>query len=476
MTYHTRETSPRFAHDSCLPDDLFEVTLLDDFTTGRTDPDTGFRVYDKVEHRHQKQPWCWDRVYGCGGTCEFCGGPVETQEQGIWRPAAPRTAPRIVLNLGMGADSVAEILRFIHEPETRPCPLQDMLVITAMTGNEWPVTGRLMETHILPLFREHGIRYVQVARGGQFEESGIVVLDDSRSPQRMIMAGDWALSDEMISGGTVPQVAGPRRCSIKFKGWVIDRFLETEMDGAPFLQLMGFEANEPGRASQDTRDGNSAQRTGVYPLIEWGWDREQCERYIKQLTGVDWPKSACVFCPFALQNKDGRNRVLASFKADPASGIAALMMERLAVALNPNQGLAKDRQLADILRATGGHTEALRLFLNELNSTTWRLYRVRRVIRGRKDDPSKPANGARKVEALAEGSRGQMLGELEQLAADQDLVLTAGADHVLRAWVRERGDGPYPVFEEFYVAAPAGAADKEGRGFAAAWAALEKAA
>lgn len=34
----------------------------------------------------------------------------------------------------MGADSTA-LLRWIHEPDTRPCDLDGLLVITAMTGD-----------------------------------------------------------------------------------------------------------------------------------------------------------------------------------------------------------------------------------------------------------------------------------------------------------------------------------------------------
>jgi hypothetical protein len=73
---------------------------------------------------------------------------------------------RVVLSYGMGADSTALLLRWVHEPATRPCELADLLVITAMTGDEWPVTGHLVTRHLLPLLREHGIRWVQVARAG----------------------------------------------------------------------------------------------------------------------------------------------------------------------------------------------------------------------------------------------------------------------------------------------------------------------
>jgi hypothetical protein len=46
-----------------------------------------------------------------------------------------RPAARAVLSYGMGADSTALLLRWIHEPATRPCALDQLLVITAMTGD-----------------------------------------------------------------------------------------------------------------------------------------------------------------------------------------------------------------------------------------------------------------------------------------------------------------------------------------------------
>ena len=40
------------------------------------DPVTGYRVYDKVPHRHQREPWHWWPVYGAPEPCYVCGLPV----------------------------------------------------------------------------------------------------------------------------------------------------------------------------------------------------------------------------------------------------------------------------------------------------------------------------------------------------------------------------------------------------------------
>jgi hypothetical protein len=66
----------KWAHDDCLPADQLETFMLDDFSTRRTDPVTGFAVYDKVPHVHQNWPWHWHPVYGGAHPCYVCGKPV----------------------------------------------------------------------------------------------------------------------------------------------------------------------------------------------------------------------------------------------------------------------------------------------------------------------------------------------------------------------------------------------------------------
>jgi hypothetical protein len=66
-------------------------------------------------------------------------------------------------------DSTAILLRWIFEPASRPCPLENITVITSMTGDEFEDTERDVTTYILPMLREHSVRFVQVARHGAKE-------------------------------------------------------------------------------------------------------------------------------------------------------------------------------------------------------------------------------------------------------------------------------------------------------------------
>jgi hypothetical protein len=64
-----------------------------------------------------------------------------------------------ILSYGMGVESSAILVRWIMSPEARPCPLDELIVVTAQVGDEYRDTGRDVETHILPLMRSNRIRY-----------------------------------------------------------------------------------------------------------------------------------------------------------------------------------------------------------------------------------------------------------------------------------------------------------------------------
>lgn len=377
--------------------------------------------------------------------------------------------PDVCFSLGMGVDSVALALLWIHDPATRPCPLDRILFVSAMTGDEWPITGAMMTDHLLPVFRENHIRYAQIARAGMRDADGIKVLDDSREPRHMYLRGPVSLSQEMVRAGTVPQVGGHRKCSLKWKGWPIDQFLAREMPDS-YVQVMGYEAGERTRADKDTAKGNSDRRTGRYPLIEMGWDRPTCQEWIRAQLGVTWPKSACVYCPFALTNEEGRDRVLDRYADDPADGLPALMMEHIARTLNPRQGLAGSKRstsgmaaaktLIGLLEADPRQHVLLRMHRERLESVPWKLFEVQRAYRA-------PGQAPRRLRTIASGSRDEMTAALRAEAAGTTMELSAH-DGIERAWRMRRSPG-YPAAEWLLAAAPAGPADKTGRGFTEAW-------
>jgi hypothetical protein len=173
-------------------------------------------------------------------------------------------APRVVLSYGMGVDSTAVLLRWIHEPESRDFSLDELVVCTAMTGDEFDSTGQAVEDTVLPLLRDHRIRFVQVARAQRKTTEtglGVAVLDDSRSPARLHFEGAYRLSDEMLSAATVPQLGGARLCSVHAKGSALDPIIARITAGQPYRHALGFEVGERARAFKDGLF-NTGRRTG----------------------------------------------------------------------------------------------------------------------------------------------------------------------------------------------------------------------
>ena len=386
--------------------------------------------------------------------------------------SSPARTPSVVLSYGLGVDSTAILLRWLTDPTSRSFDLADLVVVTAMTGDEWEQTGLDVAEHILPLMRQHGVRFVQCARERRLVTTagdGVAVLDDSTSPTVLHLGGAYRLSDEMREAGTVPQTGGARLCSVHSKGDALDPVIASLTAGLAYQHVIGFEANEPKRAVKDT-GYNTEVRTGVYPLIEWGWDRAACEAFILDVTGVAWDKSACVFCPFALSNKAGRARVLTRYAEQPAAGVATLLMEHGALALNPQQGLIGGTRAVDVVRQAG-LTGVLDAFDAALDAEPMALFEVRRVLRPRTDDPTKMANAARAVRTLATGSRAQMAAALADAATAHGRSVVHGDDGIGRVWLRARGP-VLPTGEHFLVVAPSVVKDKEHDRFDQWWDAL----
>jgi hypothetical protein len=388
----------------------------------------------------------------------------------------------IVLSYGLGVDSTALLLRWIEEPASRDFDLSRLLVVTAMTGDEWPRTGELVEEHILPRLRDAGIAYAQVARRGPSNTVGAVVLEAGDSPKELHIEGAYTLHDDLTAAGSVPQTTGKRLCSLKFKGWPIDTYLRDHAPEAtrhafgyergeagraercashmPWRLVFGFEAAEQSRARR-AQDFDSPARVAEFPLIEWGWDREDCQRYIYEVTGVpDWPKSACVYCPFALTSKAGRERTLQRYAEAPESALKTLMLEWRALCLNPRAGLIAGDRFVELIAERRPDIAAR--FHQELAVEPHALYRVRRLWRPRREDPEKVANANRDLQVLATGSRDECRRRLH------DLGQVSCADGIERVF-RVRRRGALPAREDFFVAGPAGARSKALRSFDSWW-------
>jgi hypothetical protein len=373
----------------------------------------------------------------------------------------------VVLSWGMGADSTAILWRWLHDPQSRWFDLADLIVLTAQVGDEFADTHHLGETVVLPALAERGIRLVQVARCGPSERDGIVVLDDTTAPSRLhISGGGWRLSDELRRSATLPQVAASRRiCSTKFKGFPLDGWCESNIDG-PFDHVLGFNAEEERRAERDTGYSRPG-RQSRYPLIEWGWGRLELEAYLLAQTGIAWPRSCCVFCPFAGSSASLPGH-LERWVQHPDQAVDALLLEHVSLALNPNMALFGARRAIDEVRSAA-LTSLLDRFTARLDMVEHAVYEVRRVLPVAADDPTRRAPVWRSVEVLATGSAAAMRELLDRHAAAAHVPVERGDDGIDRVWVSRRGD-TWPTTEHLIVAAPAGGISKARPGFDARWA------
>jgi hypothetical protein len=85
---------------------------------------------------------------------------------------------------------------------------------------------------------------------------------------------------------------GRRQCTYQFKMRPIRRRIhELTKDRADLL--MGISLDEV----QRMRDSDVGYIRNEYPLVDLGWKRWDCQRYLAE-KGVDAPRSACVFCPY----------------------------------------------------------------------------------------------------------------------------------------------------------------------------------
>ncbi|MFJ5121921.1 hypothetical protein [Kitasatospora sp. NPDC088548] len=398
----------------------------------------------------------------------------------------PNTLPTL-LSWGRGADSTAIIVGFLEDPTAYGlrADLSDLTIVTACTGDEWPAVDDLAERLVLPLLRRANVRLVQIARGGPSDTDGIVVLDDSRQPYRLHRRGPWALSDELRTSGTVPQFAqGRRTCSIKFKGWPLDRWAAAEFGGAPYRHVIGYEYDEQQRADRDeTYTGTG--RVPWYPLIEWGWTRRHVQRYLRAELGIaEYPKSYCAECCFP-ESADSLPAHLGRLREYPELAAAVLVMERVAMSLNPNSTLFKNRSLLGLIEEDD-NAAALAQFERELTSGESAVYDVRRIVFPRRTtwcrerhgkscrtpgadcrDPEAKGVAWRSVRQVFVGSPDAAAARLHASAAERGRPVTT-KDGISRVQYAERGR-LYPTYEGFLVAAPAVVRDKQRAGFEQAW-------
>jgi hypothetical protein len=178
---------------------------------------------------------------------------------GLFDVDTPAT-PTVVMSWGLGVDSSYILARWLTDPTSRDFDLADLVVLTAMVGNEFAQTARDAETAFLPLLAAHGVRYIQVGRSRRnvtADGEGVVIFDDSRNPTTLHIGGDYTLGDELLTAATVPQIGGARRCSIKSKANVLTSDLSDWATNCPEYKVTAVQitpSNGPTQWQDDYMD------------------------------------------------------------------------------------------------------------------------------------------------------------------------------------------------------------------------------
>lgn len=165
----------------------------------------------------------------------------------------------IVVSYGGGTNSTAMLIG-LHERGERPD-----LILFADTGGEKP----------------HTYDYLVELR---------IWLDSVGFPQmKIVSAPNETLYWACIKNKSLPSIAyGFKTCSLRFKREPIEKYLRNH-GAKEATRLLGIDADEPHRAKE--------YPFVRYPLIEWGWGRQECIDAIAR-AGLSQPgKSACFFCP-----------------------------------------------------------------------------------------------------------------------------------------------------------------------------------
>lgn len=188
----------------------------------------------------------------------------------------------VVAAWGAGTNSTALIIELVRRGE-----IPDMTLLAAMP--EQPHTRQL-----IPLFRQwmddHGVPNEIVEYQARFFKH-------------------WppytSLLDACLTNGTLPSIAfGQHSCSARHKISPQDKWVKAWppaqhawANGRKIIRLIGYDCSTRDNQRYAHREGHVSHLYEYrYPLREWGFTREDCERIISEEGLPPFHKSSCFFC------------------------------------------------------------------------------------------------------------------------------------------------------------------------------------
>jgi len=192
-----------------------------------------------------------------------------------------------LVSFGGGANSTAVLIGMYQ----KGIPVD--LILFADTGAEHPHTYQFIEIMDTWL-ADRGLPRITV------------VQNVDKNGERL------TLETECLRSKTLPSIAyGKKRCSQKHKIAPQDKFCnhyppcqEVWKRGEKVFKYIGYDAGEIRRRDNALQyDSQDKKYAKVYPLIDWDWHRDDCNREI-EMAGLPLPgKSSCFFCPSMKKNE-----------------------------------------------------------------------------------------------------------------------------------------------------------------------------
>lgn len=207
-----------------------------------------------------------------------------------------------LLSYGGGQDSTAILYRLIYDPEFRKkyAP-DDLVVVMADTCNEHHETYEQVK-HAEWLCEQHKIPFIflQEYATGDWKK-GLIAFYEAKSTvgskafrktctMRLKINPIYNWLDEYLHERYGTSVSGKKKAIRQFA-----------LEHGKIDVIIGIAKGEEKRAGTNEESKDRWMREAinkVYPLIEIGWGRKECQEYIA-LTGHDIPlPSNCILCPF----------------------------------------------------------------------------------------------------------------------------------------------------------------------------------
>lgn len=182
----------------------------------------------------------------------------------------------LIVAYGGGVNSTAFLIEFVRRG------IKPTLILFSDTGGERPETYEFIQTFSDWLEARDFPRIVIVKKGfrkGYAEET---------------------LEQNCLRKKMLPSIAyGFKTCSEKYKIRAQEKYVrhwpltkQLLKDKVKLVKVIGYDAGEARRAKPYVHK----EYDYWYPLIEWGWNRDMCEKAV-WAAGFKPAKSSCFFCP-----------------------------------------------------------------------------------------------------------------------------------------------------------------------------------